>query len=629
MPDTIGNLSVDVRILVLGDKGVGKTSLIMALVEDAFCEDVPARVERVLIPPDVTPERVVTAIVDYSSRTQDEKALIKEIENSNVICLVYSVDDEKTVERISEYWLKLIQSTLGSEHERPIILVGNKSDKTESTDNMDKVLPIMNEFIEIETCVECSAKTMKNISEIFYYAQKAVVYPIKPLYNAEDKELTPKCRKALVHIFKLSDFDNDGLLSDQELNEFQTRCFDMPLTDVAIEEVKRAVIAVNPKGVLDDCLTLDGFLHLHQLFIQRGRHETTWAILKRFGYDQNLRLRENYLYPTIRIPTGSSVELSQDGIQFLLSLFTKFDEDKDGCLSQTEMTSLFSVCPTMPWTAEQLNSIETTSVGWITLRGYMALWTMNAFLNVTQTMEHLAYLGFNLAFRNQLAALKITRDRRIDVQEKSTTRKVFQCHVIGSKDAGKTVFCRSFVGKNLLEIQRMNKKQMTPYVINSVNVKGQEKFLLLQEVDIYSSTDSLTTYETSADVICLLYDGTSPDSFSHCAQIYLRYFHRTKVPVLFVTTKVTGHYEVEQNFEMSPLEFCKVYGLPPPVRFPSSDIGRCDSPVFAVLATMAVYPHLKHVYHLFDSKLFSLPRITFGASMALLAGFLLYKNIYV
>lgn len=99
--------------------------------------------------------------------------------------------------------MKLIQSTLGSDHERPIILVGNKSDKSDSSDNMDKVLPIMNEFIEIETCVECSAKTMKNISEIFYYAQKAVVYPIKPLYNAEDKELTPKCRKALVHIFKV------------------------------------------------------------------------------------------------------------------------------------------------------------------------------------------------------------------------------------------------------------------------------------------------------------------------------------------------------------------------------------------------------------------------------------------
>ena len=40
----------------------------MALVEDAFCEHVPARVDRVLIPPDVTPERVVTAIIDYSGK---------------------------------------------------------------------------------------------------------------------------------------------------------------------------------------------------------------------------------------------------------------------------------------------------------------------------------------------------------------------------------------------------------------------------------------------------------------------------------------------------------------------------------------------------------------------------------
>lgn len=133
----------------------------------------------------------------------------------------------------------------------------------------------------------------------------------------------------------------------------------------------------------------------------------------------------------------------------------------------------------MPWTSEQLNSVETTLNGYVTLRGYMSLWTMNTFLNVSVTMEHLAYLGFNVAFRNQLAALKITRDRRVDIQEKSTSRKVFQCHVIGAKDAGKTVFCRSFIGKNLLEIQKMNKKQMTPYVINTIVVKGVEKYLLV------------------------------------------------------------------------------------------------------------------------------------------------------
>jgi len=42
------------------------------------------------------------------------------------------------------------------------------------TSFLDKILPIMNEYLEIETCVESSAKSMKNVSEIFYYAQKAV-----------------------------------------------------------------------------------------------------------------------------------------------------------------------------------------------------------------------------------------------------------------------------------------------------------------------------------------------------------------------------------------------------------------------------------------------------------------------
>lgn len=36
----------------------------------------------------------------------------------------------------------------------------------------------MNDFLEIETVLECSSKIMKNISEIFYYAQKAVIFLI-------------------------------------------------------------------------------------------------------------------------------------------------------------------------------------------------------------------------------------------------------------------------------------------------------------------------------------------------------------------------------------------------------------------------------------------------------------------
>lgn len=55
-----------VRILLVGDNGVGKTSLILSLVSEEFPEDVPPRAEEITIPADVTPECVPTNIVDFS-----------------------------------------------------------------------------------------------------------------------------------------------------------------------------------------------------------------------------------------------------------------------------------------------------------------------------------------------------------------------------------------------------------------------------------------------------------------------------------------------------------------------------------------------------------------------------------
>ena len=151
-----------VRILLIGDQGVGKTSLILSLVSEEFPERVPARAEEITIPPDVTPEKVPTHIVDFSGmfflyynynkwffcivafklqitssyidfteREQNIEQLRDEINKSDVICIVYSVEDEDTLDRITGHWLPLIRSTLGAQHSTPIILVGNKVDLVE------------------------------------------------------------------------------------------------------------------------------------------------------------------------------------------------------------------------------------------------------------------------------------------------------------------------------------------------------------------------------------------------------------------------------------------------------------------------------------------------------------------
>lgn len=109
---------------------------------------------------------------------------------------------------------------------------------------MGPVLPVYTFFQtlgnlqEIETCVECSAKMPLNVSEVFYFAQKAVLHPTAPLYDSRDhvghplvisrafllicsQVLKPACIAALKRIFKLCDANKDGILDASELNEFQ------------------------------------------------------------------------------------------------------------------------------------------------------------------------------------------------------------------------------------------------------------------------------------------------------------------------------------------------------------------------------------------------------------------------
>jgi GTPase SAR1 family protein len=61
----------NVRILLVGERSVGKTSIVLSLVTEEFTEDVPAKAEEITIPGDVTPEKVPTFIVDYSGMASE------------------------------------------------------------------------------------------------------------------------------------------------------------------------------------------------------------------------------------------------------------------------------------------------------------------------------------------------------------------------------------------------------------------------------------------------------------------------------------------------------------------------------------------------------------------------------
>lgn len=48
-------------------------------------------------------------------------------------------------------------------------------------------------------------------------------------------------------------------------------------------------------GVIDDSLTINGFLYLNVNFMERGVYETVWTILRKFGYTNELTLSDDIL----------------------------------------------------------------------------------------------------------------------------------------------------------------------------------------------------------------------------------------------------------------------------------------------------------------------------------------------
>ncbi|EDV19136.1 uncharacterized protein TRIADDRAFT_34083 [Trichoplax adhaerens] len=583
----------DVRILLVGDAGSGKTSLISSLVTEEFQDQVPDRAEEITIPADVTPEKVPTHIADYSEKEQSDEDLTHSLKRANVVCLVYAVNNEESIERITSYWLPFIESAVDPDSKLPIILVGNKSDLAEES-SMRRILPIMNEHKMIETCIECSAKELKNITELFYYAQKAVLHPTAPLYASQQKQLTESCRKALTRVFKVCDMDNDGALNDAELFDFQKYFFSTPLQNQALKDVKNVVKkSKGSVGVNDHGITLAGFLFLHTLFIQRARHETTWTVLRKFGYNDDLEFRDDYIYPDLRTGPDCVTELSQMGYQFLTRLFHKYDKDLDGALSPDELRDLFSTCPRIPWEKDIIYMITVNSNGWITLAGFLAWWSLTTYRNVSCTLEYLAYLGYIMGDNvNQLSAISVTRNKANEPNRKQLLRNILVCDVVGAPGVGKVIDCLDLL--LFFEYCSYIAGRKSEYTINTVEIYGQERYLAVRKLEILhevNANDPKTASDlvmlSNADAVCLVYSNSDKNSFQYIAKVHKILQSKVTKPVMIIATK-SDTPAVTQNFDMQPSQYCYSENLGKPQSF--SATGRRNAKVYKTLATAAAFP---------------------------------------
>ncbi|KAH9924267.1 mitochondrial Rho 1 [Epithele typhae] len=553
----------DVRILLVGDESVGKSTIVTSLIKEAFVPRVQHIVPEVTIPPEVTPENVTTYIVDSGNGPNDRQHLETEIRKAHVICVVYSIDNPNSFDRIPTYWLPYFKQ-LGVNV--PVILVGNKIDLRggEVTNEAleEEIIPIMNEFKEVETCVECSAQMPLNVSEVFYFAQKAVLHPTAPLYDSRDHVLKKDCVSALRRIFKLCDANKDSILDAAELNEFQRKCFDAPLQAQELEGIQDMVRQHSEGGVRDNGLTEEGFLYLHTIFIQRGRLETTWTVLRQFGYGEDLRLTEDFLYPKFDVPHDCSVELSPKGYRFLTNVFENFDKDQDGALNKEELDELFSTSPGNPWAGQKFpDTTVADDTGAVTLQGWLAQWSMTTLLEYKTTLAYLAYLGYPEEPRTD--ALVVTRPRKVDRRKGKSARNVFLCYFCGAAGSGKTSLLRAFAGKPFSPVYEPTKKMNS--VVNSVDIDGSEKYLVLQEFGSKYEAETLRNPKKSdlADVIVYVHDSSDTNSFSYISNLRQQY-SLDHMPTLFVATKSDLDLALQRH-EVQPDVYCRRLQLQVPI----------------------------------------------------------------
>ena len=478
----------------------------------------------------------------------------------------------------------------------PVVLCANKADLVSDGNAAqvaeEEMLPVMAEFREIDSCIRTSAKEQKNVIEVFYLCQKAVTHPIAPLFDYKEGQLKPACVDALRRIFFLSDKDQDGYLNDQEMQDFQQKSFDKPLSQEDLDNIKLTVSKAVPSSSTDKGLDLQGFLQLNKLYAEKGRHETIWIILRKYHYTDSLSLEDNFLHPRFDVPDNASAELSPAGYRFFMDLFLTFDKDNDGGLNDRELAALFAPTPGLPHSWAETSFPSTTvrnEAGHITLQGWLAQWSMTTFLEPKTTLEYLAYLGFETpnARETTTAALKITKPRKRRRRPGRVDRNVVLCYILGSSGAGKSSLLDVFLNRPFDTLYHPTIKPRR--AVNSVELQGGKQcYLILEELgELEPAILENQAKLDACDLICYAYDSSEPDSFSHIVELRKRYPQLDELPAVYTALKADRD-KTTQRSELQPDAYTAALNMSAPLHV--SVTWNSISELFVALAEAATNP---------------------------------------
>ena len=159
------------KIIIIGDSGVGKSSILKRAVKNTFDENYQATVgfEFLLMHFIVNDFKIKLQIWDTCGQEMYRSLVQGFYRNTSLAVLVYDISRMDTYEGL-DIWLKDIRSRLDSQV--PIFIVGNKYDLENDRKISSKDAQDFSKNRRTKYFTECSAKTGYNVENIFYEVAK-------------------------------------------------------------------------------------------------------------------------------------------------------------------------------------------------------------------------------------------------------------------------------------------------------------------------------------------------------------------------------------------------------------------------------------------------------------------------
>ena len=174
---------INFKIIIVGDSGVGKSSLLKRAVQNRFDGSYQATIgfEFLLMHFKVNDLKLKLQIWDTCGQEMYRSLVQGFYRNTSLALIVYDVNQKKTYDAL-DIWLKDIRQH--TEQELPIFIAGNKSDLEKVVPSEEaKIFAVSN---RTKYFTECSAKNGYNVKEIFYEAAK-YLYKTYKQFKSQNK----------------------------------------------------------------------------------------------------------------------------------------------------------------------------------------------------------------------------------------------------------------------------------------------------------------------------------------------------------------------------------------------------------------------------------------------------------